>query len=167
MKPYEKSQQAKENFAQGYNCAQAVLLAFCEETGLSREQAAKLASTFGGGMGRMREVCGAVSAMFMVEGLLQGDSKRRKERALCTCADACGSLSRKESFHYLQRAANRYGNHAWRRAGSAHEGILRASSLRMLCRRRRVFNRGSTERIRKLTKRTEGRDASCQSLRRA
>ena len=74
MKPYEKSQQAKENFAQGYNCAQAVLLAFCEETGLSREQAAKLASTFGGGMGRMRDVCGAVSAMFMVEGLLQGYS---------------------------------------------------------------------------------------------
>ena len=83
MKPYEKSQQAKENFAQGYNCAQAVLLAFCEETGLSREQAAKLASTFGGGMGRMREVCGAVSAMLMVEGLVEGysDPKAKEEKS--------------------------------------------------------------------------------------
>ncbi len=83
MKPYEKSQQAKENFEQGYNCAQSVLLAFCDETGLSREQAAKLASAFGGGMGRMREVCGAVSAMFMVEGLLEGysDPKAKEEKS--------------------------------------------------------------------------------------
>ena len=83
MKPYEKSQQAKENFAQGYNCAQAVLLAFCDDTGLSREQAAKLASTFGGGMGRLREVCGAVTGMFMVEGLLRGydDPKAKEEKA--------------------------------------------------------------------------------------
>ena len=74
MNPTEKAQLSKQYFEEGYNCAQAVLLAFCEETGLSREQAAKLASTFGGGMGRMREVCGAVSAMFMVEGLLEGYS---------------------------------------------------------------------------------------------
>ena len=78
-----KAQQAKQNFEEGYNCAQAVLLAFCEETGLTREQAAKLASTFGGGMGRMREVCGAVSAMFMVEGLTRGysDPKAKEEKS--------------------------------------------------------------------------------------
>ena len=83
MNPKEKSQLAKENFEQGYNCAQSVLLAFCEETGLNREQAAKLASTFGGGMGRMREVCGAVSAMFMVEGLRGGysDPKAKEEKS--------------------------------------------------------------------------------------
>ena len=83
MNPTEKAQLAKQNFEEGYNCAQAVLLAFCEETGLSREQAAKLASTFGGGMGRMREVCGAVSAMFMVEGLLRGysDPKAKEEKS--------------------------------------------------------------------------------------
>lgn len=83
MNPTDKAQQAKRNFEDGYNCAQAVLLAFCEETGFSREQAAHLASTFGGGMGRMREVCGAVSAMFMVEGLLRGysDPKAKEEKS--------------------------------------------------------------------------------------
>ena len=82
MNPAEKRQLAKRYFEEGYNCAQAVLLAFCDETGLSHEQAAKLASTFGGGMGRMREVCGAVSAMFMIEGLLRGydDPKAKDEK---------------------------------------------------------------------------------------
>jgi C_GCAxxG_C_C family probable redox protein len=83
MNPTEKSLMAKQHFEDGYNCAQAVLLAFCDETGLSHEQAAKLASGFGGGMGRMREVCGAVSAMFMVEGLLEGysDPKAKEEKS--------------------------------------------------------------------------------------
>ncbi len=83
MDPKEKGQLAKSNFEQGYNCAQSVLLAFCDETELSREQAAKLASTFGGGMGRMREVCGAVSAMFMIEGLINGysDPKAKEEKS--------------------------------------------------------------------------------------
>ena len=74
---------ATSMFAQGFNCAQSVLLAFCDETGLSEHQAALLASTFGGGMGRMREVCGAVSAMFMVEGLVEGysDPKAKEEKS--------------------------------------------------------------------------------------
>ena len=63
---------AAELFMQGYNCAQAVFLAFCEETGLEPAQAAKIAAPFGGGMGRMREVCGAVSGMLMVAGTLYG-----------------------------------------------------------------------------------------------
>lgn len=81
--PKEKSALAKSNFEEGYNCAQSVLLAFCDETGFTREQAARLASTFGGGMGRMREVCGAVSAMFMIEGLLRGydDPKAKEEKS--------------------------------------------------------------------------------------
>ncbi len=72
MTPEEKGALAKAYFEQGYNCAQSVLLAFCEETGLTKKQAKMLASTFGGGMGRMREVCGAVSAMFMIEGMTRG-----------------------------------------------------------------------------------------------
>lgn len=83
MNPAEKSALAKQNFEEGFNCAQAVLLAFCDKTGFTREQAARLASTFGGGMGRMREVCGAVSAMLMVEGLLKGysDPKAKEEKS--------------------------------------------------------------------------------------
>lgn len=59
-------------FCDGYNCAQAVLGAYAEELGLPRETAMKLSSSFGGGMGRMREVCGACSGMFMAAGLLYG-----------------------------------------------------------------------------------------------
>lgn len=67
-----KGELAKEYFLEGYNCSQAVLLAYHEELGLDKKMAAKLASSFGGGMGRMREVCGAVSGMFMVAGLKYG-----------------------------------------------------------------------------------------------
>lgn len=63
---------AADLFLQGYNCAQAVAVAFCDVTGLRKEQAAKMVSAFGGGMGRMREVCGAVSGMFFVLGTLYG-----------------------------------------------------------------------------------------------
>ena len=63
---------AGELFLRGYNCAQAVAVAFCDVTGLTEDFAAKMASSFGGGMGRMREVCGAVSGMLMVVGLLYG-----------------------------------------------------------------------------------------------
>jgi len=63
---------AQGYFKQGYNCAQSVAMAFCDVTGLEQKQAARLASSFGGGLGRMREVCGAVSGMAMVAGVLYG-----------------------------------------------------------------------------------------------
>ena len=65
---------AKQNFMNGYNCSQAVLLAFCEDFGLEKETALKVSEPFGGGMGRMREVCGTVTGMFMVLGLAMGNS---------------------------------------------------------------------------------------------
>ena len=66
------SEKAANNFREGYNCAQSVLLAFANKVGLKEDEALKLASSFGGGMGRLREVCGAVSAMFMIAGILKG-----------------------------------------------------------------------------------------------
>ena len=63
---------AAELFLGGYNCAQSVVVAFSDLTGLDESFSAKMASSFGGGMGRMREVCGAVSGMLMVLGLLYG-----------------------------------------------------------------------------------------------
>lgn len=63
---------AEQLFLEGYNCSQAVLIAFEDKTGLDRKTAAKLASSFGGGVGRLREVCGAVSGMSMVAGILYG-----------------------------------------------------------------------------------------------
>lgn len=64
---------AQENFLKGYNCAQSVMLAFAPILPVKDENAlSMIACSFGGGMGRLREVCGAVSAMFMVAGLLYG-----------------------------------------------------------------------------------------------
>ena len=68
----DHSMKAAELFLSGSNCAQAVAVAFCDVTGLTPEFSAKMASSFGGGMGRLREVCGAVSGMLMVAGLLYG-----------------------------------------------------------------------------------------------
>lgn len=68
------SELAKHYFENGRNCAQAVLLAFSDLTGLDEAMAMKFASSFGGGMGRLREVCGAVSGMFMVLGLLYSEA---------------------------------------------------------------------------------------------
>ncbi len=66
------AERAKELFLQGYNCAQAVFIAFSDLTGYDVDDAARISSSFGGGMGRLREVCGAVSGAFMVAGCLYG-----------------------------------------------------------------------------------------------
>lgn len=63
-------------FAEGRNCSQAVMAAFADVTGLSEEFSLKLSSSFGGGMGRMRQVCGTCSAMFMIAGILYGYSSK-------------------------------------------------------------------------------------------
>ncbi|MBR5580353.1 MAG: C_GCAxxG_C_C family protein [Treponema sp.] len=78
-----KAKKAMELFHEGYNCAQAVLGAFAQDMNMDFQQAMMLSSSFGGGMGRMREVCGAVSAMFMVAGLDKGysDPKASTEKA--------------------------------------------------------------------------------------
>lgn len=63
---------AMNYFLDGYNCAQSVLLAFSDYLPIPKTELMKLACSFGGGMGRLREVCGTVSAMFMVAGLIYG-----------------------------------------------------------------------------------------------
>lgn len=67
-----KSEVAINLFKEGYNCSQAVFLAFHENCGIDFKTALKISSSFGGGMGRLREVCGAVTGMFMVAGMLYG-----------------------------------------------------------------------------------------------
>lgn len=78
-----KAEQAMELFKQGYNCAQSVFAAFCGDLGMDFEIALKLSSSFGGGMGRLREVCGAVSGMFAIAGMKYGytDPKDSKAKA--------------------------------------------------------------------------------------
>jgi len=76
----DRVKRAEELFKSGYNCSQAVLAAFADKYGLDEKMALRISSSFGGGMGRMREVCGAVSGMFMVAGLENGsyDSSDRE-----------------------------------------------------------------------------------------
>lgn len=66
------AKKAMDLFKEGYNCAQSVFLAFEDKYQIERNTALKLSSSFGAGMGRLREVCGAVSGMFMVAGILYG-----------------------------------------------------------------------------------------------
>ncbi len=67
-----KADKAVECFGSGFNCAQSVLSTYCEELGLDKNTALKLALGLGGGMGKLGEVCGAVSAAFLVIGLKHG-----------------------------------------------------------------------------------------------
>ena len=70
-----KGEIAKSNFLKGYNCAQSVALAFKDELNMEEKTIALLVSGFGGGMGRMREVCGCVSGMVFVLSYLYGYSE--------------------------------------------------------------------------------------------
>ena len=67
-----RGQRAFELFKEGYNCSQAVVLAFADLIGMDEKLLTRVTSSFGGGMGRLREVCGAVSGMFFVAGALYG-----------------------------------------------------------------------------------------------
>lgn len=87
---------AKQNFLNGYNCSQAVLIAFCEDFGLEKETALKISEPFGGGMGRMREVCGTVTGMFMVIGLAMGNS------------DAKDGSTKKNVYKSVQELAEKF-----------------------------------------------------------
>lgn len=89
---------AKEKFAQGYNCSQSVALAFADYLGMDEPVIARLTSGFGGGMGRMREVCGAVSGMTFVMSALYGydDPKAFEEKA--------------ELYKKIQAVANEFKN---------------------------------------------------------
>ncbi len=71
----KRQDKAVELFKMGYNCSQSVLGAFADLYDLDMEQALRLSCSFGGGIGRMREVCGAASGMFMVAGLETGTTE--------------------------------------------------------------------------------------------
>lgn len=92
----EKKEQAKELFLKGYNCTQAVVGAFAEEIGMDFDTAVKMVSSFGGGMGRLREVCGAVSGMFFVAGALYGYNDPKDYEA------------KKEHYERIQLLASKY-----------------------------------------------------------
>ena len=74
-----RAEQAKEYFEQGYACSQAVALAFQKETGVDKEVLLKATLPFGGGLGRLRLTCGAVTGMATVYGLLCAEAENSPE----------------------------------------------------------------------------------------
>ena len=88
--------QAAQLFLDGYNCAQAITVAFSDVTGLDKDFSARMASSFGGGIGRLREVCGAVSGMVMVAGILYGYDANSEESA------------KKEHYTLVQELAGKF-----------------------------------------------------------
>ena len=89
-----KGEIAKKNYESGMNCAQAVALAFQEETGLSESTLKKLIIGFGGGFGRQGLVCGAVCGMTMILSYLKTDGVD-KMKAYALIKDACESVKQK------------------------------------------------------------------------
>ena len=89
------SDRAKNYFYEGYNCAQAVFLAFAEDIGFEKNIALKISSSFGGGMGRLREVCGAVSSMFALAGYFKGYTEPNNDEVKAKHYEYIQSLAEK------------------------------------------------------------------------
>ena len=92
----ERAEKAVELKATGYNCAQAVFCAFEDLTGLDVTTSARLASSFGGGMGRLREVCGTVSGALLVLGIV------------CGYDDPKAGQAKTDHYHLVQEFVRRF-----------------------------------------------------------
>lgn len=88
-----RPEKAKQLFMSGYNCSQSVVGAFIDDFAIDFDTAMKLSSSFGGGMGRMREVCGAVSGAFMIAGLK------------CGYCDPCDKAAKSAHYALIQKIA--------------------------------------------------------------
>ncbi|MBP3569319.1 MAG: C_GCAxxG_C_C family protein [Lachnospiraceae bacterium] len=88
-----RTEQAVALFKEGYNCSQSVFAAYADLLGMDKETALKVSASFGGGIGRMREVCGAANGMFMVAGMLTGATEGKDQ------------LAKKNNYEVVQRLA--------------------------------------------------------------
>lgn len=124
----ERVSRARELFLEGYNCAQAVFIAYCDLADIDQPTAATFAAPFGGGMGRLREVCGAVSGMTMCAGYLapntfpnDGENKKkcyamvqelaekfRCENGSIVCRELLGLSQHKDNPTPSERTAEYY-----------------------------------------------------------
>ena len=95
----ERAERAREYFKQGYACSQAVAMAFSDLTTISEADWAKLTLPFGGGLGRLRLTCGAVSGMFLVVGALYGYD------------DPKATTVKRELYAQVQEMANQFRGH--------------------------------------------------------
>lgn len=108
MTKEERIEKAVSLFKEGYNCSQSVVAAFADMYGFTMEQALKMSSAFGGGIGRMRETCGAACGMFMLAGLEKG------------AVDGSDRESKAATYALVQELAKRF---------KAENGALRCADL--------------------------------------
>lgn len=88
-----RTEQAVALFKEGFNCSQSVFAAYADLFGMDKETALKVSASFGGGIGRMREVCGAANGMFLVAGMLTGSTEGKDQNA------------KKNNYEVVQRLA--------------------------------------------------------------
>ncbi len=81
----ERVNRAVDNFMQGYGCCQAVVAAFADIYGLDDTMAKRIAAGFGGGVGRMRMMCGAVSGLVILAGLECGQTEGNDNKGKSEC----------------------------------------------------------------------------------
>lgn len=97
MNNYEnRIQRAVELFKSGYNCSQSVVAAFADLYGFTEEQALRMSASFGGGIGRMRQTCGAACGMFLLAGLDTG------------AVDAEDRAGKSHNYEVVQQLAERF-----------------------------------------------------------
>lgn len=88
-----RTEQAVALFKEGYNCSQSVFAAYADLFGMDKKTALRVSASFGGGIGRMREVCGAANGMFMVAGMLTGATEGKDQ------------VAKKNNYEVVQRLA--------------------------------------------------------------
>ncbi|MCR4860505.1 MAG: C-GCAxxG-C-C family protein [Bacteroidales bacterium] len=93
METKSRADLAAELFLQGYNCGQAVVLAFADRYGLTQEQAARIAGAFGGGIGRQRLTCGTVLGMTVLAGLEEGNTDPADKEGQKRCFEAIREMT--------------------------------------------------------------------------
>ena len=96
MNNEERIEKAVALFKEGYNCSQSVVAAFADQYGFTHEQALRMSASFGGGIGRMRETCGAACGMFILAGLETG------------CTDAADRQGKAYNYAFVQRLAEEF-----------------------------------------------------------
>ena len=142
-------EKAVQTFESGFGCAQSVFSTYADLFGMDKETALKLASPMGGGIGRMREVCGTVSAMALLAGLKEGNTdpsneegkeriyllvrqmsdKFREENGTIICRELLGLLEREESAKPEKRTEEYYASRPCSRLVASAARIIEENLL--------------------------------------
>lgn len=106
----ERSERAVAKFVSGFNCAQAVLFSFCDDLGMDKDKALKIACGFGAGMGRKQEICGAVTGGIMVIGAKYGrgenDDRKATEITYAKIRELVDQFARKHNSYICRQLLN-------------------------------------------------------------